>query len=430
LRTVVNSNCHWLNDALDHERTLQICVAPNLLGTGTNTIELSVLEDAEANTLYYLPLSPASFPSLPPTVVSFLLLGRLCSLRSGKVEETEHTVWQPYNHRSFHPMSGNNPFRQLDPSNPPPSPHLNNYHLEDSPPVHALTAEPESLYDEEPNQGEGYLAPSHELRSPSTPPGRNPPDFEAMPIPVSYLPPGATQPPPFFGALGGDEPRMSFTSSSSLNDLPRPQYPYHDSDYNSVSRLRRDSHDAKSLATFDTRPDSRFAGGFGEYQDDMTGSTIMNEYQMEDFQQAHAKNALYAAPKDQKRKRARRLLIALGVLAALVAAGALGYYFLVVRKHSSGSGSSGGGGSSDGGSSSSPTSTVGHHDLVVTGGDGSTVTMDDGTTFVYNNPFGGTWYYDPNDPYNNNAQAQSYTPPLNTTFKPGTHKIYGFVPLL
>jgi len=155
----------------------------------------------------------------------------------------------------------------------------------------------------------------------------------------------------------------------------------------------------------------------------------MNEYQMEDFQQAHVKNALYAAPKDQKRKRARTLLIALGVLAALVIAGALGYYFLVVRKHSSGS--SGGGGSSDGGSSSSPTSTaIGHHDLVVTGGDGSTVTMDDGTTFVFKNPFGGTWYYDPNDPYNNNAQAQSYTPPLNTTFKPGTDRIYGFVPLL
>jgi len=328
-------------------------------------------------------------------------------------------------------MSGNNSFRQLNPSNPPPSPHLDNYHLEDSLPVHALTTEPESLYDEEPNQGEGYLAPSHELRSPSTPPGRNPPDFEAMLIPVSYLPPGAAPPQRFYGALGGDEPRMSFTSSSSLNDLPRPQYPYHDSDYNSVSRLRRDSHDARSLATFDTRPESRFAGGFGEYQDDMTRSTIMNEYQMEDFQQAHVKNALYAAPKDQKRKRAR-MLIALGVLAALVAAGALGYYFLVVRKHSSGSGSgSSGGGSSDGGSSLSPTSTAtGHHDLVVTGGDGSTVTMDDGTTYVYHNPFGGTWYYDPNDPYNNNAQAQSYTPPLNTTFKPGTHRIYGFVPPL
>lgn len=324
-------------------------------------------------------------------------------------------------------MSGNNPFRQLNPSNPPPSPHRDNYNLDDSPPIHALTTEPESLYDEEPGPGQGYLAPSHELRPSSAPPGHVPPDFENMPVPVSYLPPGAAPPQRFYGALGTDsESRMSFASSShSLNDPPRPMYAYRDSDYNSVSRLRRDSHDARSLATFDTRPDSRYGTGFGEYHDDMTRSSGLNEYQMEDLQQAQVKNAMYAAPKDQKRKRARMFLIAAGVLALLIAGGALAYYFLVVRKPSSGSSDSGGSGSG----SSSPTSTAsaGHHDLVVTGGDGSTVTMDDGTTFVYKNSFGGTWYYDPNDPYNNNAQAQSYTPPLNTTFKPGTDRLYGFV---
>ena len=324
-------------------------------------------------------------------------------------------------------MSGNNPFRQLNPSNPPPSPHRDNYHLEDSPPVHALTTEPESLYDEEPNQGQGYLAPSHELRPSSTPPEPRPPDFDTMPIPLSYLPPGAAPPQRFYGALGADaDSRTSFESSSfSVNDPPRPMYGYHDSDHGSVSRLRRDSQDARSLATFDTRPSSRYGAGFGEYHDDMGRSGVTNEYQMEDLQQAQIKNALYAAPKDQKRKRVRTVLIVLGVLAALVAAGGLGYYFFVVRKHSS---NTSGDGSSGGGSSSSPTSTAtGHHDLIVTGGDGSTVTMDDGTTFVYKNSFGGTWYYDPNDPYNNNAQAQSYTPPLNKTFKPGTDRIYGFV---
>jgi len=39
----------------------------------------SMPEDAEANILLLPPSSAASFPSLPPTVVSFLLLGRLCS---------------------------------------------------------------------------------------------------------------------------------------------------------------------------------------------------------------------------------------------------------------------------------------------------------------------------------------------------------------
>lgn len=33
---------------------------------------------------------------------------------------------------------------------------------------------------------------------------------------------------------------------------------------------------------------------------------------------------------------------------------------------------------------------------------------------------------DPNDPFNNNAQANSWTPPLNTSWNWGTDKIYGY----
>ncbi|KAF8329749.1 glycoside hydrolase superfamily [Cantharellus anzutake] len=142
------------------------------------------------------------------------------------------------------------------------------------------------------------------------------------------------------------------------------------------------------------------------------------------------KRAQYMAPNVQKRKRIRNIVIgALAVLLALaVALGAL--YFFVLRKHSSnkdnttsggGSGSSLTGGSPTRTSSgASPSNTV-----RVTGGDGSVVTFEDGSTMVYRNSFAGTWYYDPNDPFNNNAQAQSWTPPLNTTFKFGTNKIRG-----
>ena len=54
---------------------------------------------------------------------------------------------------------------------------------------------------------------------------------------------------------------------------------------------------------------------------------------------------------------------------------------------SSSSGSSGSNGSGDSGSNGSGTTTT--KTGITIGGDGSTVTKDDGTTFVYKNPFGG-----------------------------------------
>jgi aryl-phospho-beta-D-glucosidase BglC (GH1 family) len=62
---------------------------------------------------------------------------------------------------------------------------------------------------------------------------------------------------------------------------------------------------------------------------------------------------------------------------------------------------------------------------VITGGDGSVVTTETGAQFTYKNPFGGFWVDDPNNPFNNNAQANSWTPPLNTTWTWGTDRIFG-----
>ncbi|KAF8911676.1 glycoside hydrolase superfamily [Gymnopilus junonius] len=61
----------------------------------------------------------------------------------------------------------------------------------------------------------------------------------------------------------------------------------------------------------------------------------------------------------------------------------------------------------------------------ITGSDGSTIKASDGTTFTYSNQFGGIWYSDPNDPYNDNAYPNSWTPPLNQSWDYGKDRIYG-----
>ena len=58
------------------------------------------------------------------------------------------------------------------------------------------------------------------------------------------------------------------------------------------------------------------------------------------------------------------------------------------------------GSSSGGGDTQTNTTAPVQQTTLVTGGDGSTVTMDDGTSFTYNNAFGGTWAMDPANPFN------------------------------
>jgi glucan 1,3-beta-glucosidase len=61
----------------------------------------------------------------------------------------------------------------------------------------------------------------------------------------------------------------------------------------------------------------------------------------------------------------------------------------------------------------------------VTGGDGSTVTTANGTTFTYKNSFGGFWVDDPENPWNNSAQCNSWTKPLTEKWDFVNDKIYG-----
>jgi hypothetical protein len=110
-----------------------------------------------------------------------------------------------------------------------------------------------------------------------------------------------------------------------------------------------------------------------------------------------------------------------GVVLVIVAV-ALGVYFGVTHHHKSNSSSA-----SSSGSHPSPSASSGpqSHSGVVYGGDGTVVTTDQGTTFVYNNSFGGYFVTDSNNPFTYAARAQSYTPPLNQSWQWGVDKIMG-----
>ncbi|RXW14282.1 hypothetical protein EST38_g11571 [Candolleomyces aberdarensis] len=64
-------------------------------------------------------------------------------------------------------------------------------------------------------------------------------------------------------------------------------------------------------------------------------------------------------------------------------------------------------------------------EVITSGGNGSHIVMEDGTEFVYSNPFGGFWVYDSNDPFNSSAQPNAWTPPLNIPWDFTTHRIHG-----
>jgi glucan 1,3-beta-glucosidase len=131
--------------------------------------------------------------------------------------------------------------------------------------------------------------------------------------------------------------------------------------------------------------------------------------------------------KAPNRSRRLRLLLILFVLLIVAVGIALGAYFGVTRSKKSSNNSS----SSASPSAASPT--PGHagqpNSKIVYGGDGTIVTTEAGTKFVYNNSFGGYFAVDPDNPFNNNARAQSWSPPLNQSWQFGKDQILGWVDL-
>lgn len=115
-------------------------------------------------------------------------------------------------------------------------------------------------------------------------------------------------------------------------------------------------------------------------------------------------------------------LIAFAVLTVVVLAVVLPVYFVVIKPHNNSYNGASVGGAPAGGSGSGNPPPAG---VATTGGNGSLVTTTDGTTFTYLNPFGGIWLENPNDPFNNGAYPNSWTPPLNSSWTWGVDKIYG-----
>ncbi|KAF9002759.1 glycoside hydrolase superfamily [Cyathus striatus] len=136
----------------------------------------------------------------------------------------------------------------------------------------------------------------------------------------------------------------------------------------------------------------------------------------------------YASPQSQARARQRsRWTRRTKLIASIVVIGTIVVFlavflpvFLVLRGRGSKSNAPVGP-AGQGSGQPNPASPSG----ATSGGDGSTVILSNGTTFIYSNPFGGFWVEDPNDPYTSLAQPNSWTPPLNTSWTWGTDRVYG-----
>ncbi|KAL6304109.1 glycoside hydrolase [Sparassis latifolia] len=128
-----------------------------------------------------------------------------------------------------------------------------------------------------------------------------------------------------------------------------------------------------------------------------------------------------------RRRRLPLILLASAVaIIVIVLAVILPVYFEVIKKHHSSSAIAPAGSSS--GSTApgaAPTSTPKSSNGATWGGNGSLITATGGTTFTYINNFGGYWVYDPRNPYNNSARAQSYTPPLDEPWDYANDHIQG-----
>ncbi|KAF7345315.1 Glycoside hydrolase [Mycena sanguinolenta] len=181
-------------------------------------------------------------------------------------------------------------------------------------------------------------------------------------------------------------------------------YPSSQHGYPSHEHIYADSASAYADSTYNLNPSGAGRRPYHDssYQEPVLSSALPNE-----------KRATYLAPKS----RGRRKRITIGLVALLFILGAAGaalYFFVFKKKDAS---------TTTADSSSGPVQS--NIAVAVTGGDGSTITADDGSNFTYTNPFGGTWYWDANDPFNNGARPQSWSPALNETFNFGADKIRG-----
>ncbi|KAI0079030.1 glycoside hydrolase [Panus rudis PR-1116 ss-1] len=186
-------------------------------------------------------------------------------------------------------------------------------------------------------------------------------------------------------------PHTPSSTDADANFLVPPNHA-HPARLDSFSSIPNDSARNSYLASTPNTPDPSRA--------------LLNEHAVSGGDSAVDHDHLTSASPNRSRRRLWLILLGVSVaLIVVVLAVVLPVVFVVVKKHRGSSGASGG-------STANPHSPTG----ATTGGDGSSVTTADGTTFTYTNKFGGYWVDDPRDPYNNGARAQSFTPSLNETW--------------
>lgn len=239
---------------------------------------------------------------------------------------------------------------------------------------------------------------------------------QSMPEPLPgdetpMIPPGAAQP-RFLGAALYDGPQGSpgFRDSfaSSQHTFPHSEYNSSVHALNDPAGYRDDPRDSYYVPEH---------GGFSRGGPASSATRVMEE-----------KRAAYAPPKAKSRRRVM-ILAALVALILILLAVFIPLYFTVIRKSSNETASNNSptktGSAGSTGTATSSNAAPSASAKPVTGGFGSLIELDDGTTMTYQNNFGGQWYWDPNDPFNNGARAQSWSPALNESFQYGTQRIYG-----
>lgn len=212
------------------------------------------------------------------------------------------------------------------------------------------------------------------------------------------IPPGAAQP-RFLGAAfydGSGSPSMRNSFASSNHTIPGTH-----SEYNS------------SLYTLNDPQGT--GGGYRDNPDlvsSATGRTL------------EEKRAAYAPRTKSTRK---VMIVAVVVAIALIIAAVVIPLYLFVIKPSHSNDIAKATVSSTAPTPSTSASFGGSSNVSVSGGDRSVVTLDNGTTFIYQNAFGGYWYWDENNPFDQSARAQSWSPALNETFNYGIDQVRGSV---
>ncbi|KAJ2917012.1 hypothetical protein MD484_g3422, partial [Candolleomyces efflorescens] len=131
-----------------------------------------------------------------------------------------------------------------------------------------------------------------------------------------------------------------------------------------------------------------------------------------------AGGATAAAGSKMKRGKLLKIVLAVAAIVAIAVAIALALVFTVGKKNSSSSGAAGAS------TTTGPNGGVGQSGT--SGKSGSLVTMEDGSTFTYNNNFGGDWAAEPSKPFASGGKAQSWSPRIGSEeWKWGEHTIRG-----